>query len=161
MVVAVVVLLIVCIHDLMMLERNGTFLSKIDQTDTYASIMFSSEPSDFELYVACFASVWSNPNLWDSLREMECYPLDFKRIATVHNLNNLCIRGTAVGPQESCISYTLIFPRTFLSILVHLSFSRDLLLSGTWAWFSGKKEALKITSAIEGKEFHFKCLFLF
>lgn len=42
MILAVVVLLIVCIRGLMMLERNGAFLSKIHLTDT----VFSSEASD-------------------------------------------------------------------------------------------------------------------
>lgn len=52
MILAVVVLLIVCVHGLMMLERNGAFLSKIHLIDTLASIMFSTEPSGCELYAA-------------------------------------------------------------------------------------------------------------
>lgn len=114
MILAVVVLLIVCILGLMMLERNGAFLSKIHLTDT----VFSSEASDWELCVVCFASVWSTANLWNSLRKRKRYSLDWKCIITIHMLSNVRIGEVAVGSQESGVSYTIISPRTLLNTAV-------------------------------------------
>jgi len=76
-------------------------------------------------------------------------------------LSNTRIREIAVGSQEGCVFYTLMFPGTFLSIsLCILSFSQDLLLSAPWAWLNGKKAALKMKFASEDKELSFNCLFL-
>lgn len=68
-------------------------------------------------------------------------------------LSNICISEIAVGSQESCVSYTLMFPSTFLSIAVHF------VLAGFA--FVGKMEALKMKFANEDKDFCFKCLFFF
>lgn len=43
-------------------------------------------------------------------------------------LSNICIREIAVGSQESCIAYTLIFRTTFLHVSVHFVLLTELAL---------------------------------